>query len=341
MTLWDRAFQLAERSPVPDGVVRLGIETLVRRTSKRLALCGAETHERFVQCLEQLPIAIHTDTANEQHYELPAQFYELVLGPQRKYSCCFYQTPGTTLAEAEAHALTLTAEHAKLADGQSILELGCGWGSLSLWMARRYPRARILAVSNAHAQRSFIEVRARQRGLQNLEVVTADINDFASDRKFDRIVSVEMFEHMSNWREILSRCRSWLTPKGQMFVHVFTHRSTPYRFDHNDKSDWIAQHFFTGGCMPSRDLIRCFPDVFSVQDEWHWEGTHYARTANGWLANLDANNVTVARVFDEAYGPDSALWQRRWRLFFLATAGLFGFDRGREWGVSHYLLEPA
>jgi cyclopropane-fatty-acyl-phospholipid synthase len=279
VTLWQKAYDLAERAPIPDPIVRLGIGALVGRTSRQLALADRCSTDIFAKDLERLPVAIHTDAANDQHYEVPAQFFGLVLGPQRKYSCSFYDGPDTTLGEAEERALALTAEHAGLSDGQTVLELGCGWGSFSFWMARTYPQARILAVSNSRSQRSFIEGKARDEGLDNLEVVTADMNTFASERQFDRIVSIEMFEHMANWRELLSRCRRWLASDGRMFMHVFTHRDTPYRFDHSDKNDWIAQHFFTGGCMPSRALIRGFPDLFDVEHEWYWEGTHYSRTA--------------------------------------------------------------
>lgn len=341
MTLWQKAYDLAERVPIPDGIVRLGVGALVGRTSRQLALARRDATESFATELERLPIAIHTDTANDQHYELPASFFELVLGPQRKYSCCFYDEPDSTLAQAEERALALTAEHAGLSDGQTILELGCGWGSLSLWMGRTYPRARILAVSNSRSQRTFIEGKARAEGLNNIELVTADMNHFDTERKFDRIVSVEMFEHMANWRELLSRCRRWLASDGRTFMHVFTHRSTPYRFDHAEKDDWIAQHFFTGGCMPSRALIRGFPDLFDVEHEWYWEGTNYARTAEDWLNKLDVSRDAASHLLKQTYGADSVLWQRRWRYFFLATSGLFGFDRGREWGVSHYLLQPA
>jgi cyclopropane-fatty-acyl-phospholipid synthase len=341
MTLWQKAFHIAERVPVPDLIVRHGIDALVGRTSRLLSQADREATARFARDLEVLPVAAHADAANAQHYEVPAAFYELVLGPRRKYSCCYYAAPDTTLAEAEEHALALTAEHAGLADGQTILELGCGWGSLSLWMARTYPHARIVAVSNSRSQRSYIERQARERGLANLEVVTEDMNAFATKQRFDRIVSVEMFEHMANWRELLSRSRGWLAPGGRLFVHVFTHSTTPYRFNHSDKSDWIAQYFFTGGCMPSRALMRQFSDLFDVENEWFWHGTHYARTAQDWLANLDANSVAVAPILENTYGAEAPLWRRRWRFFFLATAGLFGFKDGKEWGVSHYLLRPA
>ncbi len=340
MSLRKIAYELSERTPVPDGIARFSIETLVRRTSRELARSDPGATKLFARELERLPIAIHADAANDQHYEVPSAFFEQVLGPQRKYSSCFYDGPQTTLAQAEENALELTAEHAALNDGQTILELGCGWGSFSLWMAQRYPNARISAVSNSHSQGAFIEQRAKTLKLNNLEVITADMNHFTTDRRFDRIVSIEMFEHMANWRKLLEHCRVWLVPRGRMLVHVFAHRTTPYRFDHGDKNDWIAQHFFTGGCMPSRALIRCFPDLFDVETEWFWEGTHYARTADDWLTNFDANSSSLAPILQQIYRSEASRWRRRWRYFFLATSGLFRFDEGREWGVSHYLLRP-
>ena len=341
MTIRQKAFNLAERAPLPDALVRLAIDQLVGRTSSRLARADRSATERFAQDVTRLPIAIHADAANAQHYEVPASFYELVLGPQRKYSCCYYDAPQSTLAEAEERALALTCEHADLADGQTILELGCGWGSLSLWMARQYPRASIVAVSNSHSQRAFIERKAHEQRLANLSVVTADMNEFSTEHKFERIVSVEMFEHMSNWRELLGRARGWVAPGGRMFVHVFSHRTTPYYFDHANRDDWIAQHFFTGGVMPSHGLIRCYSDLFAVEKEWNWNGSHYARTADHWLERFDANAEAVAHIFDATYGAQSKIWQRRWRIFFLATSQLFGFKQGHEWGVSHFLLKPA
>ena len=240
MTLLRKAYDLADSAPIPDVFVRMAIATLVGRTSKRLAHENDPgTTTRFVDDLKRLPIAIHADAANEQHYEVPASFFELVLGPQRKYSCCYYDNAETSLADAESRALALTAEHATLDDGQTILELGCGWGSLSLWMARNYPRSNILAVSNSRSQRAFIVARAEKLGLTNLQVITADMNVFATERKFDRIVSVEMFEHMANWHDLLRRCRDWLAPQGRMFLHIFTHSSTPYRFDHADMLRWM------------------------------------------------------------------------------------------------------
>jgi cyclopropane-fatty-acyl-phospholipid synthase len=291
--------------------------------------------------MADLPVALHVDVANAQHYEVPAEFFRLVLGSRRKYSCCLYRDAVTSLDQAEVAALEETAAHAGLADGQAILELGCGWGSLSLFMAARFPAARIVAVSNSASQRAVIEAEAARRGLGNLTVVTADMNDFEAPGRFDRIVSVEMFEHMANWRPLLARARAWLAPEGRLFLHVFSHRSTPYRFDHEDQADWIGRHFFTGGIMPSHDLIRHFADLVEVEAEWRWSGTHYARTARDWRANMDRNAAAIAPILRATYGADADLWRRRWRLFFLATEGLFGHAGGDVWGVSHYRLRPA
>ncbi len=330
-----------ERTPVPDAITRAMISWLVGRTDRSLAAHGAADEAAFAAGMDAYPVAIHTDAANEQHYELPAAFFLKTLGPKRKYSSCFYEGPATTLAEAEVKALDLTMDHAALADGQRILELGCGWGSLSLTMAARFPGATITAVSNSHSQRAFIEGEAARLGLTNLTIVTSDMNDFAPEGQFDRIVSVEMFEHMANWRALLTRVRSWLKPDGRLFIHVFTHRTGSYRFDAADKTDWIAQHFFTGGLMPGHGLIRQFPDLFAVEDEWRWSGEHYRRTADDWLALFDARQAEIDPILTEVYGAEKlALWRRRWRLFFLATSGLFGHAGGDSWGVSHYRLKP-
>jgi cyclopropane-fatty-acyl-phospholipid synthase len=331
-----------ERTPVPDVLTRAMIAWLVRRTDRNLAAQGAADDKAFAAGMDAFPVAIHTDAANAQHYEVPAAFFLRTLGPKRKYSCCFYDGPATSLAEAEVKALNLTMDHAGLADGQRILELGCGWGSLSLTMAARYPGATITAVSNSHSQRAFIEGEAARLGLTNLTIVTSDMNDFAPEGQFDRIVSVEMFEHMANWRALLTRVRSWLKADGRLFIHVFTHRTGSYRFDAADKTDWIAQHFFTGGLMPGHGLIRQFPDLFTVEDEWRWSGEHYRRTAEDWLALFDSRLAEIDPILTQVYGAENlALWRRRWRLFFLATSGLFGHAGGDSWGVSHYRLKPA
>ncbi len=334
------AIQTAERTPIPDALTLAGIDFLCGRTARRLETEPETAEIEFARSMGRFPVAIHTDEANEQHYELPPEFFALFLGKHRKYSSCLYPNENTTLTEAEAHALKETVDHAAIADGQTILELGCGWGSLSLYLAEHFPAARITSVSNSASQRAYIEAEARARGLSNLTIVTADMNVFRTTERFDRIVSVEMFEHMSNWEELLDRARGWLKPDGLMFLHVFTHRNRSYRFDHADKSDWIAQHFFTGGIMPAHDLPHRFPAIFRVEQEWRWNGTHYRRTALDWLKNFDANRAEIDRILQGVYGRDAGLWRRRWRMFFLATAGLFGHSGGEIWGVGHYLLKP-
>ncbi len=340
MSLKSAATRLFETVPVPDPVTRLAIDALVGRTRKRMPEDGASATAEFAKDMAGLPVAAHPQAANAQHYEVPADFFARVLGPRRKYSCCFYEDGVDNLAEAEERALAETVRRARLEDGQRILELGCGWGSLSLYMAEVFPNASIRAVSNSASQRASIEDEARSRGLTNLEVITADVNDFEANERFDRVVSVEMFEHVSNWDALLGRVRSWLKPDGFLFVHVFSHARVPYRFDHENPNDWIARYFFTGGIMPSDGLIDAFADTFEVAARWRWNGTHYARTANDWLTNMDRNEADIMATFAPVYGEDARLWWRRWRLFFLATAGLFGHRGGREWGISHYLLRP-
>ncbi len=339
MSVISTIIETAERAPLPDAVIRAGINALCSRTAGRLSTGNAESDAAFAREMATRAIAEHMDEANAQHYEVPAKFFAMALGPNRKYSSCFYNTPGSTLQEAEEEALRQTVEHADLADGQEILELGCGWGSLSLWMARQFPNARIVAVSNSNSQREYIESAAQSRGLANLTIITQDMNAFDPQATFDRIVSVEMFEHMMNWRELMTRVRSWLNPEGRFFMHIFTHRSGAYLFDRADKEDWIAQHFFTGGVMPSHHLIQQYSDLFEVEKEWRWSGVHYQRTALDWLANFDRNRDEIEAVFRPVYRADTALWMRRWRWFFLATAGLFGYAGGGEWGVSHYRMK--
>jgi cyclopropane-fatty-acyl-phospholipid synthase len=334
------AINAAERAPVPDSVTLAGIDFLCARTKRRLAEMPDAVEETFARAMTDFPVATHTDEANQQHYEVPAEFFALVLGPQRKYSSCLYPTATTSLTEAETYALAATVKHARIEDGQTILELGCGWGSLSLYLAQYFPTAAITSVSNSSSQREYIQQQARKRGLTNLSVITADMNDFVAHKRFDRIVSIEMFEHMSNWRTLLERTRGWLKPDGRLFLHVFTHRDRSYRFDHADPADWIAHHFFTGGIMPAFDLPHRFQDIYGVEQEWRWPGTHYKKTALDWLANFDRESSRIDPILKRVYGADAGLWRRRWRLFFLATAGLFGHDNGDVWGVGHYLLAP-
>jgi cyclopropane-fatty-acyl-phospholipid synthase len=341
MSLASAVIDTAERVPLPDVVVRAAIRLFCARTATRLARQDADSDAAFARQMAARAIAEHADMANAQHYEVPAEFFAHVLGENRKYSCCFYKGEASTLQEAEEEALRQTVANADLADGQRILELGCGWGSLSLWMARQFPASHITAISNSNSQREFIEAEARRRRLKNLSVMTADMNLFSPAAKFDRIVSIEMFEHMMNWRELLARVNSWLDRDGRLFMHIFTHRAGAYLFDRTNREDWIAQHFFTGGVMPSHHLIRQYDDLFEVEKEWRWSGLHYQRTAQDWLANFDRNREAIEAVLRDVYGDDVHLWMRRWRWFFLATAGLFGHAGGSEWGISHYRMKAA
>jgi len=339
MSLATAAASLAEQYSLPDFIIRAGMRRVIAANDGQMTPPGA--NQAFARAMAARPIAEHADTANRQHYELPPEFFALFLGPHRKYSSCLYPTGRESLGEAEAIALAETVAHAGLAEGQEILELGCGWGSLSLYMAEKFPGARITSVSNSAPQRGAIEALARARGLTNLTVITADMNDFASNTQFDRIVSVEMFEHMANWHALLSRTLTWLKPEGRLFLHIFTHRHRPAYYDWRDPEDWMGQHFFTGGIMPTVGLIRQFSDLFTVEEEWRWSGAHYQRTALQWLKLFDANRPQIDPILARVYGPEAGVWRRRWRMFFLATAESFGFNNGQSWGVNHYRLRPA
>jgi cyclopropane-fatty-acyl-phospholipid synthase len=335
---------LAERGLVPEPVIRAGIRLLLRARLAQEARHHADreqTLRRFVERMAAEELAPSPQDANRQHYEVPTEFFQLVLGRHLKYSSALWE-PGTeSLDDAEAAMLALTCARADLGDGQTVLELGCGWGSLSLWMAARYPASRFVAVSNSRTQGAYVRARVAERGLANLEVRTADMNEFTpgDGARFDRIVSVEMFEHMRNWPELLRRVGGWLAPDGRLFVHVFAHRRFAYPFEVNGDRDWMARHFFTGGMMPAHDLIGRIPGPLEVEESWLVPGTHYARTAEAWLERLATNRAAALAVLRRDLPAGEAKVQlERWRLFFLACAELFGFREGTEWVVSHHRL---
>jgi cyclopropane-fatty-acyl-phospholipid synthase len=334
-----------EQGFVPDRVVRGAIRRLLRARLVELRCDDvehvADESARFIASMNVAPIAPLPHKANEQHYELPADFFAHILGPHRKYSACYWGEGIQSLDAAEKAALDITCQRAELADGQTILELGCGWGSLSLYMAERYPRASIVAVSNSVAQREHIMEEVARRRLGNLVALTQDMNHFSTDQHFDRVVSVEMFEHMRNYAALFANIGRWLGAEGKFFMHIFVHRSVPYEFVDRDVDDWMSRHFFSGGMMPSAALPLHFQDRLRLERQWCWNGMHYSRTANAWLENLDSRRDRVLAILESTYGADSGgLWLQRWRIFLMACAELWGFQQGREWFVSHYLFTP-
>ena len=331
------AINFAENGLLPYWLLRFGIR---QRVSRKLSIESSKSSEQradFIASLRASAVAIDTEKANEQHYEVPAEFYRLALGRRFKYSSCYWPKGCATLDQAEEASLEQIAERAELANGQSILDLGCGWGSFTLWAAERYPQSEFLSVSNSYSQAKHIREQVIKRNLPNVEVVTCDINDFSPGRQFDRIVSVEMLEHVRNYEEIFARISSWMREDAKLFIHVFSHRKYAYPFDADNPREWMAREFFTGGLMPSHDLLPSFDRHLNEEDSWILDGTHYEKTANAWLENMNRNEEAVKQLFDETYGKaNSSQWMWRWRLFFLACAELFGYKNGSEWGVSHY-----
>ncbi len=345
------ASRLVERDLVPDALIRQEIRRLL---AKRLADEDAGSDEQnrvrkqhFVEQLKASPIAVETHAANSQHYEVPSRFFELVLGKRLKYSSGLWLPDTNTLDQAEENMLERTAKCAEVADGQRILELGCGWGSLSLYLAQQLPHSDIVGVSNSHSQREFIETHSALLGLKNLTILTADVNRFEAPGRFDRVVSVEMFEHMRNYELLFARVAAWMKPQAKCFVHVFTHARFAYRFEVCDASDWMAKYFFSGGLMPSRDLFSYFPHDLHILNQWEIDGRNYQRTARAWLANLDANRDEILQLFAATYGSkfagkekqsEALRWVVRWRIFLMACEELWGYHGGSEWAVTHYLF---
>ncbi len=335
---------ILEKNAAPDFLIRHGIRKLLAQR-----LCDEhhgdveaqqEHHERIIAQLKASPIAVQTQAANAQHYEVPTEFYRYVMGRHMKYSCGYWKPGVTDLDQSEADMLTLTCQRAELTSSQNVLELGCGWGSLSLYMAQAYPRSTFTGVSNSRTQKIYIDEQARQRGLTNLTIMTADMNTFEAPATYDRVVSVEMFEHMRNYEKLLEKVSRWLKPEGKLFIHIFTHKEYTYLFDAKDDTDWMSKYFFTGGVMPSDHLLLHFAKDFAIENHWRVNGQHYQKTSEAWLANMDRHRTEILPIFEKTYGKDHVVkWWAYWRIFFMSCAELWGYRGGNEWFVSHYLFK--
>jgi cyclopropane-fatty-acyl-phospholipid synthase len=328
---------------IPDFLIRLGIKNLLKeRIRDDIGFtCKEQENKRqaFIQKIAQAPIAIETDKANDQHYRVPPQFFMKALGKNLKYSCCHWDK-ANNLDEAEDEMLALTLERAEIKDGMDILELGCGWGAITLAMAKKFPNAKIVAVSNSPDQREFILNIAKERGHKNIEVITQNVAELSLERTFDRVISIEMFEHMRNYTLLLKNISNWLKPEGKLFVHIFVHKDVPYFFDGQSEGDWMSKYFFSGGIMPSEHLLYYFQEHLKVERHWRVDGTHYAKTARGWLDNMDKNKSEITKVFNEHYGEkETTKWINYWRVFFMACEELWNYKQGSEWFVGHYLLK--
>ena len=347
--LWSKDIQtnlneLAENGKIPDILVRTGIRSKCRKLIENLNEGNCEQKmermNKWLSAMQNSPIAIHTDKSKEQHYEVPAQFFEVVLGTRRKYSCCYYPKGTETIDQAEEASLLETVNRAAIADGMKILELGCGWGSLTLFMAEKFPNANITAVSHSNSQRETIQKLAQQKGFENVRVITMDMNDFAPDEPgtFDRVVSIEMFEHMRNHSLLMERISKWLKPTGKLFVHVFCHKEFSYPYVSEGPRDWMTNHFFTGGMMPSDSLFHYYQEHLRLEGRWRWSGQHYEKTLNQWLIKMDTAKEQLFPLFIDVYGQEASVWWQRWRMFFMACAEFFGLNKGDEWWVAHYLF---
>ena len=340
----DKVISLIERGWVPDYLIRTGIRQLLRKRlfDEKNNLNKKDHFNSFVSTLCSRPIAVDTSKANDQHYELPPTFFNLILGKYNKYSSCYWGDGATSLDEAEASSLKITCERAELSDDMDILELGCGWGSLSLWIAEKYPNSRITSISNSNQQREFINRAAKLKNLNNLTVVTCDINSFNAETKFDRVVSVEMFEHMQNYERLMENISSWLKINGKLFVHIFCHQRFAYFFSTEGSDNWMGRYFFTGGLMPSEDLLLKFQKNISLDNQWRWNGRHYKLTSNAWLKNMDREKINILPILEKVYGRNERnIWFQRWRIFFMACAELFGYNSGNQWLVAHYLFKKS
>lgn len=332
---------MIERGYLPDSMVRAGIRKLCRQRlieeKAHDVELASQRYTEFLEELKQSPLAIDTDKANEQHYEVDADFYHHALGARRKYSSCYYHG-NESLDEAEENMLALYLERGEFVDGHDILELGCGWGSITLYMAEKLPHSKITGVSNSNSQRRYIMAKAKEKGFDNVEIITCDINELSLEQTFDRVISIEMFEHVRNYQNLFNNISGWLKDNGKLFVHVFCHRYLMYPFIAEGEDNWMAKYFFSGGQMPAADTFLNFQQHLKIEQRWINSGQHYEKTSNHWLKNMDKNKQQIMPIFERVYGSDAKLWFQRWRIFFMSCAELFGYDEGREWLVAHYLF---
>ncbi len=334
---------LINRNIIPDYLIRFQIRRLIKQRIKEETQPNKEAqHKRLMDLVLELkrsPIAINTSDANEQHYELPTEFFRFVLGPYLKYSCGLWSNTTSGIEASEEDMLYLSCERAELKDGMDILELGCGWGSLSLYMAQKFPNSNIIAVSNSSSQKKWIDSRTDELKISNLTIITSDMNDFSTDKTFDRVISIEMFEHMRNYNLLLEKISGFLRNEGKLFVHIFSHKEFAYKFEVRDDSDWMSKYFFTGGIMPSDNLFFYFNDNMKIVNHWKLNGTNYEKTANSWLTKMDENKTNIMPIMEDTYGKkDAVKWFVFWRIFFMACAELWGYNNGNDWLVSHYLF---
>ena len=337
----NKLIKLAENGSLPDFMIEYGIKRLCNERLVWAKNLGTEAlqqhHQEWVEKLKNSPIALVPEKANEQHYEVPPSFFELSLGKHLKYSCGFWDAKTKNLDDSEILMLEKTIERADIIDGINILELGCGWGSLTFLMAKKFINSNITAVSNSNDQRQYIENKCKLNNIDNIKVITCDMNDFDIDDKFDRVISIEMFEHMRNYKLLLNKISSFLNPRGKLFVHIFNHNTMVYPYEDNGPGDWMAREFFSGGLMPSNNLLLNFQDDLKIEKQWNLSGNHYSKTSYAWLNKMDINKKKIIPIFENTYGTKSAkMWFQRWRIFYLSCAVMFGMKNGSEWGVSHY-----
>ena len=334
---------LLARGLIPDWILRRGVRSQGKeRLNMMNKVDSTKEYSKFINEASTGNIAVNTDDANNQHYEVDSEFFKYCLGKNLKYSCCFWDENTLDLDAAEDNMLEIYSQRAQITDGMSILDIGCGWGSLSLFLAQKYPKSEITGVSNSSSQKIFIDSVASERNISNLNIITRDINDFRAEEKYDRILSIEMFEHTKNTKKLMNLINDWLNPNGLFFMHVFAHKENPYYFDRDQKNAWMAKYFFTGGMMPNHNLFKDLKSNLEYQKSWILSGEHYERTSNAWLDKMDQNKSKILSLFERSNG--SSVAKRKfhfWRLFYIACAEIFGYDNGNEWVVSHHLFKKS